>query len=258
MPLYNPVTAVGIGALQASNNLDDVASAETAFDNISPLSTKGDLLYENGTPAAARLAIGAPGQSLTPVSGVPAWSNPPSFLSLYQAPSGATAETVPAGLASAVSAAGNSGTLYVRSIGLAAGLPVNSITFVVGTTAATLADVTHGWYVLLDSGLVVRAVSADQTSGNWGTINTPVTLSVAGSAYTTTYAGQYYVGQMVAVSAGSMPIFVSAPAIEPGIRFTAPALMASSGTGLTTPPATGTTMAALTTGTSINYYAYLS
>jgi hypothetical protein len=234
------------------------ATAAAGFAALSPLTTAGDIIYENATPAPARLPIGSAGQALSPASGIPSWTNPQSWQSTYAAPSGATAETFPACLASTVAAAGNSGTLYVRSIGLAAGVPVNNITFVVGTTAATLADVTHGWYVLLDSNLVVRAVSADQTGGNWGTINTPVTLSVAGSAYTTTYAGQYYVGLMVAISAGSMPLFDTAPGISVGIRNITPLLMASSSSNQTTAPATGSTMAALTSGTNINYYAYTS
>jgi hypothetical protein len=39
-----------------------------------PLTTKGDLLYENATPVPARLAIGSNGAFLTAASGIPAWS----------------------------------------------------------------------------------------------------------------------------------------------------------------------------------------
>ena len=42
--------------LAKASNLSDVASASTAYGNISPMTTLGDIEYENSTPAAARLA----------------------------------------------------------------------------------------------------------------------------------------------------------------------------------------------------------
>jgi hypothetical protein len=39
------------------------------------MTTAGDIIYENSTPAAARLPIGTTGQVLTVVSGLPAWAN---------------------------------------------------------------------------------------------------------------------------------------------------------------------------------------
>jgi hypothetical protein len=63
--------------LLASNNLSDVASTITAFNNISPMTTAGDITYELTAAHAARLAIGTIGQVLT-VSGslLPAWTTP--------------------------------------------------------------------------------------------------------------------------------------------------------------------------------------
>ena len=43
-----------------------------------PMTTAGDIIYENATPAPARLAIGTTGQVLTVVSGLPAWQTPAS------------------------------------------------------------------------------------------------------------------------------------------------------------------------------------
>lgn len=43
-----------------------------------PMTTAGDIIYENATPAPARLPIGSNGQILTAVSGTPAWENPVS------------------------------------------------------------------------------------------------------------------------------------------------------------------------------------
>lgn len=49
-----------------------------SFLSTSLLTTQGDTLYENATPAAARLAIGSTGQVLTVVAGLPAWATPSS------------------------------------------------------------------------------------------------------------------------------------------------------------------------------------
>lgn len=42
--------------LLKANNLSDVTSANTSFNNISPLTTLGDIIYEDVTPKAVRLA----------------------------------------------------------------------------------------------------------------------------------------------------------------------------------------------------------
>ena len=73
--------------LAAANNLSDVASAATAFANISPLTTAGDLIFENSSPAPARLPIGTAGQVLTVSGGLPSWAAPsvsPSAITLTQ------------------------------------------------------------------------------------------------------------------------------------------------------------------------------
>ncbi len=49
-------------------------SAASAFAALSPMTTAGDIIFENATPAPARLPIGTTGQVLTVVSGLPAWS----------------------------------------------------------------------------------------------------------------------------------------------------------------------------------------
>jgi len=48
------------------------ATPSTGFTN--PMTTAGDLLYENATPAPARLGIGTSGEVLTVVGGLPAWA----------------------------------------------------------------------------------------------------------------------------------------------------------------------------------------
>lgn len=53
-----------------------IAPGGGGFTN--PMTTEGDMIYENATPAPARLPIGASGDLLTVVSGVPTWVAPPS------------------------------------------------------------------------------------------------------------------------------------------------------------------------------------
>lgn len=63
-----------LGDLLISNNLSDVASKSTSFNNINPMTTTGDIIYEASASTAARLPIGSTGQVLTVVSGLPAWA----------------------------------------------------------------------------------------------------------------------------------------------------------------------------------------
>lgn len=51
-------------------------SAANAFIALAPLTTAGDLLYENASPAPARLAIGSTGNVLTVSGGLPTWAPP--------------------------------------------------------------------------------------------------------------------------------------------------------------------------------------
>lgn len=49
-------------------------TANSAFNALSPMTTAGDIIYEDATPKAVRLGIGSTGQVLTVVGGLPAWS----------------------------------------------------------------------------------------------------------------------------------------------------------------------------------------
>jgi hypothetical protein len=176
-----------------------------------------------------------------------------AVLSLYTEPTGTTAVTFPRGLATVATGAMTSGTLYVVAIGLPKGLVVNNLTLATKSTALT--GLSHGWYVLLDSGLVVRAVTADQTSGAWLSVtNTPYTLATG--AYTTTAGGLYYIGVMAAAS--GMPVMAAAGTMASGLASASPVFCATSSTSQTTPPSTGTTMGALTSAGSFTMYAATS
>lgn len=245
-----------------------------------PMTTLGDLAYGGTSPSAgtpARLAGGtaAAKQFLTQTgtgsaSAAPAWgtvatsdlpvttqaASAAASLALYSAPAGATGETFPRRFTTGVSNPLTTGTLYVTAIGLPAGLPVSNLTMMVNTTAK--GGGSHGWYVLLDSNRIVRAVTADQTDAStvWGTVSTTVTLSVAASAYTTTYSGLYYAGVMVA--AGTTPTFSTSVNQAGGITTIPPILTGFSSAAQTTPPALGATMATITPSAGFNFYTYTS
>lgn len=175
--------------------------------------------------------------------------------SLYMAPAGATAETFSRIYAYTVAyPAVTSGTLYLRAIPIPKGVTVSNLTFMTGSAAE--AGGSHGWYCLLDSGLVVRAVTADQTAAaKWGATFTPYTLPVS-SAYTTTYGGLFYIG--VCITATTMPAFLAGAGTQSSLTNLAPILMGSSSTGQSTPPAAGTTMGALAGSAAFDFYAYTS
>lgn len=65
--------------LFTANNLSDVANALTSFNNLSPLTTEGDLLYYH-SGANARLAIGASTDILQSNGTIPAWVANPGLL----------------------------------------------------------------------------------------------------------------------------------------------------------------------------------
>ena len=62
--------------LLKANNLSDVASKAASFNNLNPMTTTGDIIYESSTGVASRLGIGSTGNVLTVTGGVPVWSAP--------------------------------------------------------------------------------------------------------------------------------------------------------------------------------------
>lgn len=62
-------------ALPILNGGTGATTAASAFNNLSPMTTTGDIIYEAGASTAARLPIGSTNQVLTVIAGVPAWGN---------------------------------------------------------------------------------------------------------------------------------------------------------------------------------------
>lgn len=96
------------------------------------------------------------------------------------------------------------GTLYLTTIDLPMGFTVSTIYWLSGTTALVNGGGSpHYWTGLFDKSRVNRGQSADNTSK---TIGQSSLISDAMSApFTTTYAGQHYIGIMVASAGGTQP-----------------------------------------------------
>ena len=235
--------------------------AMTAYLTLAGGTLAGTLVLD-GDPHPLQIPAGAaPGDVLTSdAEGNASWG-PVTATGLtvfdYTQPSGATAATIPRRLISTIQSVLVSGTMYVTAISMPAGVLVNNITMYTATTGKT--GGTHGWYILCDSGMVCRAVTADQTDPStvWGSQRTFYTLPT--NAYTTTYTGLYYIGVMVAESAGTMPTFYGAIGMPTASGSPAlPVFCGTSSTGQTTPPSAGTSMTALTPAVNYTFYAYTS
>lgn len=71
-----PLTSGVTGILPYANGGTNAASQSAAQVNMSPMTTAGDLTFENATPAPDRLPIGSTGQILTVSGGLPVWASP--------------------------------------------------------------------------------------------------------------------------------------------------------------------------------------
>ena len=63
------------GTLAIANGGTGQTTATTAFDALSPMTTVGDIIYEDTGPTATRLPIGTSGQVLTVSGGIPSWQS---------------------------------------------------------------------------------------------------------------------------------------------------------------------------------------
>ncbi|HEV2403233.1 MAG TPA: hypothetical protein VGS08_03460, partial [Candidatus Saccharimonadales bacterium] len=165
-----------------------------------------------------------------------------------------------------------SGTIYLRAIGIPAGVTLSKVAFMSGTTAFTAGNMTDSWYILTDSSRKVLAVTADATNTILTTANTFYQLSFAtsgqgGTTYRTTYSGLYYVGIMVAGNAGQtgMGNLSGATTLAAqvsnltGLSTATPILCGTSSTGQSTPPAvTTTTLSSISAAGNTDFYAFLS
>ena len=147
-PLTNKITLAGSGsgvssvvgtanqiAVATGGGTVTLSFAAGAFNSLSPMTTKGDMVYEASAGVAAQLPIGSTGQVMTVAAGIPAWVAIPT---LNQNTSGTAA-----GL-SATLVTGSGGTgVTGASLGAANGVVLgDSGTFTPTATGATTAGTT--------------------------------------------------------------------------------------------------------------------
>lgn len=154
------LTSQVTGILPIANGGTNASTVINAFNNLSPLTTAGDLLYENGTPAAARLPIGASGQVLTVIGGFPSWQTVTGT---------GTVTTV-----SVVSANGFAGTVSNPTTTAAINLSTTITGILQGNGTAISAATTTG------SGAIVLATSPTLVTPNLGTPSTLVLTNATG------------------------------------------------------------------------------
>lgn len=163
--------------------------------------------------------------------------------------SGHKAESIPRNLAGVNIAAATSGTLVMQAIWLPSGMTINNLITMSGTTAS--ATQTNRWLALYDNN---RALLRQGPNATTTVIAANTLWSDAITAYTTTYAGIYYIGIMTAATTANSLIGVTA-AGNLAIRNQAPILTGTSTTGLTT---TAPNPAAAITATANSYWVAVS
>jgi hypothetical protein len=151
----------GSGALLAANNLTDVASKTASFNNLSPMTTAGDIIYGGASGAATRLPAGTSAQVLfggpTPSWGTPTGSGATVVTSI----SALQALTLTSGAVVYLSAAGRTG-YFVGSTANLSSAVTNDISQAI--TVAPSSDATGA------SGAWVRNYTGPVNYGWWGIV----------------------------------------------------------------------------------------
>lgn len=194
-----------LGDLLIANNLSDVASKSTSFNNLSPMTTGGDLIYGGASGAGTRLANGTAGQVLTSAgtTAAPTWATPTTgtVTSVSVVSANGLAGTVATATTTPAITLSTSITGILQGNGTAISAATTGNLTDVGTDGIT---VTGGTGAVLGSGTSIAQHVADTThngylsSSDWNTFNgkgsgsvtsvaltVPAFLSVSGSPVTT-------------------------------------------------------------------------
>jgi hypothetical protein len=189
----SPITASGTLAISYSGTALPIANggtgqttASAAFNNLSPVTTTGDLILGNGANSATRLPIGTNGQILTSDGSTAAWGSRINAATAVNTTSGTSIDftSIPSWVkritvvASGVSSSGTS--TYMIRIGTAASFLTtgyaDAIVSVAGTSSSTLS--TTG-FSLINGALAANAYSGqiiltllDTTSNFWAATST--------------------------------------------------------------------------------------
>jgi hypothetical protein len=144
--------------LAVANNLSDVANAVIAFGNISPLTTKGDLLIRTVT-ANTRLPAGPDNQVLTTDSTTPEgvkWTPQASFFSFTEM------------TGTALTMAVNNGYILNNPALVIATLPATSS---VGDLVWIVGKGVGGWQIAQNVGQTIHFGNQDTTTGIGGSLD---------------------------------------------------------------------------------------
>ena len=197
------------GTLGVSSGGTGATTAAGAYNAITPLTTTGDLVYEQSAGVAARLPIGSTNQVLTVIGGVPAWANSTGGVTTFSA--GTTGFTPSTASTGAVTLAGilnvaNGGTGASTLTGYIYGNGTSAMTasLTIPTTAlsgtvtnaqlANSAITINGNAVSLGGSTTVTASTTSALTIGTGLSGTsfngssPVTIALANTAVT---AGSY-------------------------------------------------------------------
>ncbi len=159
-------------------------TANASFDALSPMTTAGDLVYENATPTATRLPIGSVGQVLTVSGGLPVWAAP--------ATSG-TVTSVALSDGSAIPIYSISGSPVTSTGTLTLTLSTQSAnTFFAGPTTGSAAQPTFRSIVASDVPTLnqnTTGTAANITATSNSTLTTLSSLSLPGSQVTGNISG---------------------------------------------------------------------
>ena len=253
-----PTTAATVYTLTASGDSSSsyvqdgsITNAKVA-SNAAIAESKLSLASDAAAGTASRRSLGLTSTQAAAGNDARIGQSPHSNLK----PAGAIAETLSRGAGPAVAGAGvalTSAALTLTAIWLPAGAVISNISYQYGTTGC--ASSTNWWYGLYDSSRVQLAVTADQTSTVITATSIPAlaiaqVAAGAASSFTTTYTGLHYVGIMV--KATTPPTICGS--ITAGVLLSIPpALVGTSDTAQTTPPAFAHTAGALSTIPAIQY-----
>jgi hypothetical protein len=160
------------------------------------------------------------------------------------APGPGITETFDRRLATGSTSNQTTGVVLATAIDLPGGETISGATFYTAGGAVTAR--THGWYALCDTNMNILAVTADQAAGSaWSVANTPYPLNFTAAIWTSHALPGYLCVSCTATitpnfvgiynSGGPTDAFASIP----------PVLSGTAGTK-TTPPAIGSTLAAVT------------
>lgn len=223
--------------LLIANNLSDVANKTTSFNNISPITTTGDLIYGSGTNASSRLPIGSTANVLTVSGGIPTWAPP------------ATSGTVTS--ISVVSANGLAGTVATSTTTPAITLSTTVTGVLKGNSTAISAATAGTDYSSGTSALASGVVHS--TTGTGVLSVSTVLVTEGGTGQVTANAGFNALSPMT--TAGDLIYENATPAgARLAIGSTGNVLTVSGGLPVWSPPATSGTVTSVSV-TSANGFA---